>query len=116
MGKNKALERKSQMLIQKMSVGPSLVEINIDDNEEENSHVNEYIQKLNRQIQELEDGKSALSVQVKDINEDYHNEKERNNQLKAKIEIYKKELEQAKSTVERQEKSLQLLAKTSEAA
>ena len=32
------------------------------------------------------------------------------------IEIYKKELEQAKSTVERQEKSLQLLAKTSEAA
>ena len=51
--KNKALERKSQMLIQKMSVGPSLVEINIDDNEEENSHENEYIQKLNRQIQGL---------------------------------------------------------------
>ena len=43
------------------------------------------LQSLLLSFQELEDGKSALSVQVKDINEDYHNEKERNNQLKAKV-------------------------------
>ena len=42
------------MLLQKMAVGPSLVEINIDDDaggDETSSEENEYIQKLNQQIQ-----------------------------------------------------------------
>ncbi|XP_005091105.1 shootin-1 isoform X2 [Aplysia californica] len=113
--RNKVLKRQSQMLLDKMT-GPSLVDINIDDDATESAEENEYIKKLNQQIFELEDVKSSLSVQMKELNEDYHNEKAQTAQLRAKIEVYKQELQQTKVALGRQEKTLQLLAQTSEAA
>uniref|UniRef100_A0A0B6ZTZ5 Uncharacterized protein n=1 Tax=Arion vulgaris TaxID=1028688 RepID=A0A0B6ZTZ5_9EUPU len=114
--KNKVLTRQSQMILSK--VGElNIVEVNFEDEViDNNSDEAEYCKELDRKIKELGEEKSALTAQVKILHEDCQIEKDRNNQMKERLEACRSELKQAKSTIAKQESTLQQLAKTSEAA
>ncbi|XP_059159377.1 shootin-1-like isoform X2 [Physella acuta] len=112
--KNKVLKRQSQMLLDKVS-GLNVVEMNFED-ETDNVEENEYIKKLDQQIEDLEDQKSSLSVELKVLKEDYEIERSANEKLREQVESLRGELSHAKKNLVMQEKTLQQLAKTSEAA
>ncbi|KAI8774690.1 shootin-1 [Biomphalaria glabrata] len=114
--KNKILKRQSQMLLDKLT-NVNIVDINIDDeNDKDNEEENEYIKKLNQQVEELEEQSSSLGAELKTLKEDYELEKGFNQKLKEKVESLKAKVSQLKKANTSQEETLGLLAKTSEKA
>lgn len=114
---NIKMKRQSQMLLSRLASGQNLVpcdfEEEIDDVEEEPK---KYCESLTKKIKELSAEKASLSASIKDLNEDLDIEREKNVELKKRLEEYKKELLLSNDRINRQGKELVELAATSEEA